>query len=315
MCPFSHIASGRFGPPVIATQTGKDPLDLVHLSPLMRLSSGRPETTIALIDGPVNIDHKDLAGVNIREIAGALRGTCTRAGSYACTHGTFVAGILVGRRGSGAPAICPNCTLLVRPIFSETTAASAIPSAPPQELATAIIECADAGANILNLSAALVQHTPQGEAALEEALSYCARRGVVVVAAAGNEGIVGSSAITRHPWVIPVAACDRQGRPIGYSTLGGSIGRRGLSACGEDITSLAPLDESAMSNGTSAATPFVTGTIALLHSIFSGATASQIKLAMMQAHRVRRPTVVPPLLNAWAVYQAMASTRPRGQAR
>ena len=287
----------------------KDPLDLVNLSSLMALSSGRPETTIALIDGPVITDQKDLVLTNIREIAGPIHGICASADSFACTHGTFVAGILAARRGSGAPAICPDCTLLIRPIFSENSFASAIPTAPPQELATAIIDCVEAGANIINLSAALVQPTPKGEAALEEALNYSAKRGAIVVAATGNEGTGGSSAITRHPWVIPVAACDRRGRPTGYSNLAGSIGRRGLRACGEAIRSLAPLDKSAMFNGTSAATPFVTGTIALLRSIFFSATASEIKNAVMQAHRVRRPTVVPPLLNAWAVYQAMAAAR------
>ena len=47
-------------------------------------------------------------------------------------HGTYVAGILAARRGSGAPAICPGCTLLVRPIFLETASDNAeMPSATP----------------------------------------------------------------------------------------------------------------------------------------------------------------------------------------
>ena len=44
--------------------------------------------------------------------------------------------------------------------------------------------------------------------------------------------------ITRHPWVIPVVACDLRGRPIGYSNFGNAIGRRGLCAPGHGITSL-----------------------------------------------------------------------------
>ena len=73
-------------------------------------------------------------------------------------HGTFVAGILCAKRGSAAPAICPACTLLTRPIFSETTSANEpIPSATPEELAAAIIECIDAGARLVNVSAALAQ--------------------------------------------------------------------------------------------------------------------------------------------------------------
>ena len=55
------------------------------------------------------------------------------------------------------------------------------------------------------------------------------------------------------------------------------------------------------------AAPFVTGAIALAWSEFPAATAAQIRLAVAQAHGLRRATVVPPLLNAWAIYQAMAA--------
>ena len=111
-----------------ATQSNHaNPLQLVKLGPLMERSSGRVETTIALIDGPVAMAHPDLTSATIREIPGRLAGTCARANSPACTHGTFVAGILCARRGSAAPAICPNCTLLVRPIFAEEERCSGYP--------------------------------------------------------------------------------------------------------------------------------------------------------------------------------------------
>jgi subtilisin family serine protease len=180
-----------------------------------------------------------------------------------------------------------------------------MPSATPEELAIAIIDCIDAGANVINLSASLVQPSAKGERRLEEALDYSAKRGTAVVAAAGNQGSVGSSAITRHPWVIPVVACDLRGRPIGYSNFGNSIGRRGLSAPGEGITSLAVNGQSPTFGGTSAAAPFVTGAIALLLSEFPAATAAAVKLAITAEPGSRRNTVVPPLLNAWAAYQAM----------
>lgn len=286
-----------------------DPLDLVKLGPLMERSSGRPETAIGLIDGPVATDHKDLSHTNIREIPGRLRGTCTRANSTACMHGTFVAGILSARRGCQAPSIAPGCTLLVRPIFAEGTSANGhMPSATPDELAAAIIDCINADAHIINLSSALAQPSSKGEKKLEEALDHSAKRGVIVVAAAGNQGTVGSSAITRHPWVIPVVGCDLRGRPIGYSNFGNSIGRRGLSAPGDGITSLGTNAKSPTFGGTSAAAPFVTGAIALLKSIFPNATAAELKIALTRAHVLGRSTVVPPLLDAWAAYQVMATT-------
>ncbi len=176
------------------------PLDLVKLSPLMERTSGRPEVAIGLIDGPVAINHPDLAAQRIREVPGKLGGACSRASSAACMHGTFVAGMLCAKRASAAPAICPDCTLLVRPIFAETAPANGnMPSATPEELAVAIIESIDAGARVLNMSAALSQPSSRGERQLGEALDYAAKRAVIAVAAAGNQGAVGSSAITRHP--------------------------------------------------------------------------------------------------------------------
>lgn len=284
-----------------------NPLDLVKLPKLLEVTGGRSETIIGLIDGPVATDHPDLAGQNIRELPGKMRGTCTRAGSAACTHGTFVAGILCARRGSSAPAICPGCTLLVRSIFSEAEAANKqLPSATPGELGEAIIECINAGARLINMSVALALPSSSSERELEAALDHAARRGVLVVAAAGNQGTVGSTAITRHPWVIPVVACDLQGRPITQTNLGNSIGRHGLSAPGDNIVSLGSDGQTLSAGGTSIAAPFVTGALALLWSEFPAATAARLKLAVTQVSGRRRSTVVPPLLDAWASYQLLS---------
>jgi len=288
-----------------------NPLDLVKLTPLMELTTGRPEVTVGLIDGPVAVSNPDLSAENIREIPGSTSGTCSKFESAACGHGTFVAGILCGSRSSAAPAICPDCTMLVRPIFSETVSGnSEMPNATPDELAAAIVDCIEAGAHVLNLSVALAQPSSKGERELEEALDYAARCGVIIVAAAGNQGAIGSSAITRHPWVIPVAACDIRGRPIDQSNLGNSIGKRGLSAPGDSITSLGAEEGKLLTlGGTSAAAPFVTGTIALLRSEFPAATATEVKFAITQAYGPKRTTIVPPQLDAWASYKFMTNTR------
>ena len=284
-----------------------NPLALVNLPPLMEITRGRAETIVALIDGPVATGHPDLANANIREVPGTVGGRCDRTKSFACMHGTFVAGILVAARESPARGICPECTLLVRPIFAETSEnTGSMPAATPRELATAITDCVNAGANVINISAALLQATSSDEKELERSLDHAAKRNVIVVVAAGNQGTVGSTAITRHPWVIPVAACDRLGRAVGYSNLGSSIGRRGLSAPGENITSLVANGKHLAFGGTSAAAPFVTGAIALLWSQFPKATAAQLKFAVTNGNTPRRPAVVPPLLDALAAYQAMS---------
>jgi subtilisin family serine protease len=288
------------------------PLDLVKLPRLMEFTAGRPDIRVGLIDGPVAVSHSALAGDNIRDLPGEARGACSQASSAACLHGTFVAGILCAKRGSLAPAICPNCTLLVRPVFAEAKPGDLEqPSADPRELADAILACIDAGARVLNLSLALMQSSAPAKFMLLQALDHAARRGVIIVAAAGNQGALSSTIITAHPWVIPVAACDLRGKPLKESNLGHSIGRRGLLAPGEQITSLGSEGQPLTLGGTSAAAPFVTGAIALIWSQFPSASETQIRSAFIHAHAQARTNVTPPLLNSWTAYQALLSIHSR----
>lgn len=244
----------------------------------------------------------------MRHLGSKLPASCGQASSAACMHGTFVAGILSAKRGSLAPAICPGCTLLIHPIFPESTATNGqMPSARPEELGEAIVNSVDAGARVLNLSVGLTHSSSKGDHSLLDALDYAALRGAIPIVAAGNQATIGSSSITHHRWVVPVAACDAQGRPAPETNLGSSIGRSGLSAPGVDITSLGSDGKSRSFRGTSAAAPFVAGTIALLWSEFPGARADQIRFAVTQANRKRR-SLVPPLLNAWAAYQVLAAS-------
>jgi subtilisin family serine protease len=289
----------------------RSPLEVANLNGLMELTIGRPEVGIALIDGPVAANHADLATENVRSLSSPQAVQSARINTEARAHGTYVAGIVSARRGSIAPAICPGCTLFVRPIFLEPPHTNTdMPSASPEELADAIVECVGAGARILNLSVALAAPSPNKESKLEQALSYAGVRGAIIVAAAGNQGTVGSSAITRHPWVLPVVACSAQGHPMALSNLGRTIARRGLMAPGDGITSLGADGTPMTSGGTSAAAPFVTGTIALLLSIFPEASATQAKLAITRVD-IRRGTIVPPLLDAGVAYQLMVNQRKR----
>jgi len=191
-----------------------NPLDLVNLSPFMELTAGNPDTKIGLIDGPVATSHPDISSENIRQIPGKNSGSCSQKDSDTCQHGTYVTGVLSAKIISPAPAICPDCTLLLQPIFLESKPANGqMLSATSDELSAALIDCIDARAYVINLSASVVQQSSKGINQLEELLDCSVRSGVVVVAAAGNQRTIGSTPITRHNRVIPVAACDFQGRP------------------------------------------------------------------------------------------------------
>ncbi|MFI5075724.1 MAG: hypothetical protein ACHQRO_00195 [Vicinamibacteria bacterium] len=108
----------------------------------MALTSGRPEIVVGLIDGPIAIDHPGFDSGRIRLItAGAARPAASPA---AASHGTFVAGVLAARRGETAPAICPGCSLLSRPVFADDAKGDV--RATPGALAAAIEDCVEPAA-------------------------------------------------------------------------------------------------------------------------------------------------------------------------
>jgi hypothetical protein len=67
-----------------------DALELVRLRALMDRTLGRAEVTIGLIDGPVALQHPDLAGTRIKAISDRATSACSNPNSTACAHGTAV---------------------------------------------------------------------------------------------------------------------------------------------------------------------------------------------------------------------------------
>ncbi|MEU5430695.1 S8 family serine peptidase [Streptomyces olivoreticuli] len=289
------------------------PLDMVRLPPLMTLTEGSQQIVVALLDGPVSQEHPELATENVRRLPGLRRPESPEVGGAALRHGTFTAGILMARRGRAAPAICPNCTLLVRPIFTDTTAEVRSPlGTTVDELASAVLESVDAGARVINLSVGSAFPSTARQPRLHVVLDHAAEHGVLVVVAAGNQGTLGTSALTRHPWVLPVAAFNLDGRPSAHTNLAHTLGLRGIGGPGERITSLdTDGDPPLASGGTSAAAAFVTGAAALLWSLFPSADAAEIKNAVLHGRGAYRSSVVPPLLDAWGSYSLLSETRPR----
>lgn len=300
----SYAPASSHGGPIITAEAPRRnlaadyPLGSVRLHQLMTLSVGIEDVAIGLVDGPVDSDQDCFARERIDHIPPSI--PCTSTGP-ACAHGTFVAGVLSGRRGVGVPAICPGCHLLVRPVFEET-APNVVPHARPRELAKAIVECIGAGARLVNISSSVRLGGGDGSQALQQSLDHACQRGVVVIAAAGNQPTVGGSILTRHPWVVSVAAFSRSGRPLQASTLSRSGGLRGLGAPGEDIASFAPGGRLTQSSGSSAATPFVTGTAALIWSLFPKAPGAAVRHALTRAAGAKRRGIVPPMLDASAAH-------------
>jgi subtilisin family serine protease len=274
---------------------------MINALPLILYTIGQPSIKIGLIDGPLILDHSDLEQKNIHLLSGKIQGTCSVSHSRACMHGTQVAGILAAKRSSPFPGICPGCTLLVQPIFGEEMADD--PESDSSVLANSIRKVVDAGANIINLSLGLDIENQNLTPDLSAALDYAADRQVLIITAAGNQGTLASTEITRHDWVIPVVAYSEQRIPMQLSNLGRSIGRLGIGGPGDQVPTLGSDGKYIRFSGTSAATPFVAGIAALLWSLFPQMQANQIKSAILQSGKSRRKSVVPPLLDAMASFQ------------
>lgn len=274
---------------------------LVGLTSLMGRGVGDKVVSVGIIDGPLDLGHPAFAGSHLRTVRPDQSAACNDATGAACAHGTAVAGILAAQRGGGAVAICPGCSFHVYPIFKDgEDAPGGMVSSTPEELADAIHETVNSGVRIINLSLGVIQAHTGTHRTLHEACDHAARRGVVLVAAAGNQARIGPQPLLDHPWVIPVVGCDPDGNVTPESNLSPSIGARGLRAPAVNIPSAAPGARYSPMSGTSAATAIVTGAIALLWSEVPEAAPQAIRAAVLGSVRTGRRSLVPPLLDVEA---------------
>ncbi|HWN42733.1 MAG TPA: S8 family serine peptidase, partial [Thermoanaerobaculia bacterium] len=143
------------------------------------------------------------------------------------------------------------------------------------DIAAALVYAADQGADVVNMSFGSVGEEP---ALLRLAIKYAHDRGVVLVAAAGNDGVDAAEAFpASNPNVICVGAAVSSDRRVYFSNWGGRVD---LSAPGSDIVSLRGAGTTLTgsgnlaggdklyirASGTSMAAPHVAGAAALLLS-------------------------------------------------
>ncbi len=138
------------------------------------------------------------------------------------------------------------------------------------DVAAGIVYATDNGAQVINLSLG----GEQSSQLLQDAVNYAYQRGVLVVAASGNDG--GS---VLHPAacenVVAVAATDRDDQRPGYSNRGPEVD---IAAPGHNIVSTWPwLNGYYYKRGTSMAAPHVSGSAALLWSWRPDYTNAQIQ--------------------------------------
>jgi subtilisin family serine protease len=233
---------------------------LSGLDELWSETHGDPEICVAILDGPVDRLHPALQGAQIKVLP-ALVGP-EPADSPATRHGSHVASIIFAQRGP-VPGLAPHCRGLSIPIFQSDGPDSFHPCS-QLDLARAITQAVQAGAHIINISGG--EFSPSGEAypLLADVIHGCARRGILIIAAAGNQGCDCLHVPAAVHSVLAVGAADINGEPLEFSNWGSRYLTQGIIAPGQNIGGAAPGDAWTAGTGTSYATPVVSGVAALL---------------------------------------------------
>ncbi|MFD4549142.1 type VII secretion-associated serine protease mycosin [Streptomyces sp. NPDC058466] len=256
-------------------------LDAMHTQEAWRTTKGKG-ITVAVLDTGVDAQHPDLAG-NVLTGKDMVGFGASRGDRAWARHGTAMAGIIAGHGhgagdADGVIGIAPEAKILpVRVILEDgDSARTKARTTRGNALAEGIRWATDHGADVINLSLGDDSKSAHPEPAEDEAVQYALKKGVAVVASAGNGGEKGDhvSYPAAYPGVIAATAVDQYGTRASFST------RRWyatVSAPGVDVVIADPDDRYYEGWGTSAASAFVSGAVALVKAAHPGLTPAQIK--------------------------------------
>ncbi len=289
------------------------------------ITQGSRDVVVAVIDTGIDENHPDLKNnlwVNKERSLSSDKYKC-RNDLHGCNfisetgdltdnhgHGTHIAGIVgaEGGNGIGISGVSPKVSLMILKYYD--------PRSPGTDnlknTVKAIHYAIDHGAQIINYSGGGLDFSREEYEAIKRARD----RGILFVAAAGNEK---SNSDQAHYYpanydldnIISVTAVNPQGNVLQSSNYG--INSVHLAAPGEKIYSTLPGGRYGEMTGTSQATAFVTGVAALLKANNSDMDYKQIKKQIIGTADARvsvfGKTQTSGILNSWAAL-AIHSTVP-----
>ncbi|MBI4160728.1 MAG: S8 family peptidase [Candidatus Yanofskybacteria bacterium] len=240
-------------------------IEVVYDDPEVSVTAGGAGINVAVLDTGVNANHPDLKSrvSQCKDFTGSrvpvVDGKCDDKNG----HGTHVAGIIAADAGIdnlGVYGVAPEADIFAYKVCGPSGSCYA------DDISVAIREAADRGANIINMS--LGSNT--SSSLIRSAVEYAASKGVLIVAAAGNDGPFPESIDypAAYPEVIAVGAINQSFAVTDWSSRGSNSLTEPFVVEEKDIEFAAPGEyiESTWNNGsyvilsgTSMASPFVAG--------------------------------------------------------
>lgn len=190
-------------------------------------------------------------------------------------HGTHVAGTIAARVTKSMAGIAPRAKIMDVSFLNSKGNGSDINGA------KTIVYAVDNGAKIINCS----WGGGSKNTTLEKAIAYANSRGVLVITAAGNDGANNDkkafypSGYDSASIISVGATATSGGSRSDFSNYGKTTVE--LAAPGSNIKSLKPKSGYQTLNGTSMATPHVSGVAALVWAAHPNYSAAQVKKALM----------------------------------
>ena len=222
--------------------------------------------TIAVIDGPVDTSNPALKGANITD-----KSRCTIQDSpEGIRHGTDMAIILV----SPITGVAPDATLYTYQSSTSTTTSNGSCDSNGDRLntiAALINQAVEDGAQFISVS----QTVNESSNELKWAITNAITKGVIIVAAAGNEALPDDiTTLGRYSGVVGVSAINSDGTFASYSSWGDGVVTAAFGAPYNtyDVNTGEPVTV----QGTSISTPLVAGMLALARQKWPDATTNQI---------------------------------------
>lgn len=163
-------------------------------------------------------------------------------------HGTMVAGLV--------RLAAPQASIMPLRVFDDSGSANLY------DIVEAVYYAVDNGAHVINMSFSMETSSRE----LKRAIKYARNHGVLVVAAAGNEGLQTMVYPAAFAKVIGVASVSELDQLSEFSNFGPALVK--LAAPGDAVVSTFPGNHYAAGWGTSFSTPLVAGSIALLYPIY-----------------------------------------------